>query len=235
MTIPDEFPIPCQMDILAALSGSQVLSSLDALSGFTQLQLHEDDIKKTAFRSHRGLYQFKRMPFSLRNGLSIFQRIMQGILLPYLWLFTLVYIDDIMVYSTIFKLHIEHLDKVLQAIEENGLTLSPTKCHFFYSSILLLGHKVSRLGLSTHEEKVTAILELKWPSKVSELQSFLGMLVYFQMFIPFFADRMGLLFEKLRKGSVWNWGEEQGYVWNSGKQALQEAPVLGHVQEGLPY
>ncbi len=49
ITIPDEFPIPRQIDILVALAGSQVLSSLDALASFTQLQLHEDDMEKTAF------------------------------------------------------------------------------------------------------------------------------------------------------------------------------------------
>ena len=64
-TIPDEFPIPRQSDILASLSGAQVLSSLDALSGFTQLELAEEDIEKTAFRTHRGLFQFKRLPFGL--------------------------------------------------------------------------------------------------------------------------------------------------------------------------
>ena len=100
-TIPDEFPIPRQSEILSSLSGAQVLSSLDALSGFTQLELDPDDIEKTAFRTHRGLFQFRRMPFGLRNGPSIFQRVMQGILAPYLWIFCLVYIDDIVVY--IFK------------------------------------------------------------------------------------------------------------------------------------
>ena len=89
-TTPDEFPIPRQSEILSSLSGAQVLSSLDALSGFTQLEMHEDDIEKTAFRTHRGLFQFKRMPFGLRNGPSIFQRVMQGILAPYLWIFCLV-------------------------------------------------------------------------------------------------------------------------------------------------
>ena len=72
VTIPDEFPIPRQSDILASLSGAQVLSSLDALSGFTQLELAEEDIEKTAFRSHRGLFQFRRLPFGLCNGPSIF-------------------------------------------------------------------------------------------------------------------------------------------------------------------
>ena len=151
-TTPDEFPIPRQSEILSSLSGAQVLSSLNALSGFTQLEMHEDDIEKTAFRTHRGLFQFKRMPFRLRNGPSIFQRVMQGILAPYLWIFCLVYIDDIVIYSKNYEDHIEHLDKVLEAIELAGITLSPVKCHLFYSSILLLGHKVSRLGLSTHTE-----------------------------------------------------------------------------------
>lgn len=161
LTIPDEFPLPRQSEILSALSGAQVLSSLDALSGFTQIEIEDEDVEKTAFRTHRGLFQFRRMPFGLKNGPSIFQRTMQNILAPYLWLFTLVYIDDIVVYSKTYEEHLEHLDKVLEAIEKSGLTLSPKKCHFFYSSILLLGHKVSRLGLSTHEEKVRAITELQ--------------------------------------------------------------------------
>lgn len=85
VTVPDEFPIPRQLEILQSLSGTQVLSSLDALSGFTQLELDPDDVEKTAFRTHRGLFQFRRMPFGLRNGPSIFQRVMQGILSLYLW------------------------------------------------------------------------------------------------------------------------------------------------------
>jgi len=71
-TIPDEFPIPCQPEILASLSGAQV-SSLDTLLGFTQLELAEEDIEKTAFRTHQGLFQFKRLPFGLCNGPLIFQ------------------------------------------------------------------------------------------------------------------------------------------------------------------
>ena len=127
VTTPDEFPIPRQSEILQSLSGAQVLSSLDALSGFMQLELNPGDVEKTAFRTHRGLFQFKRMPFSLRNGPSIFQQVMQGILSPYLWLFCLVYIDDIVVYSKSYEEHIKHLDLVLGAIEKAGITLSPSK------------------------------------------------------------------------------------------------------------
>lgn len=64
-TIPDEFPIPRQSEIIQALSGSQVLSSFDALAGFTQLEISEEECEKTAFRCHLGLWQFRRMPFGL--------------------------------------------------------------------------------------------------------------------------------------------------------------------------
>ena len=160
---------------------------------------------------------------------------MQNILAPYLWLFCLVYIDDIVVYSKSFEDHIIHLDKVLGAIEHAGITLSPTKCHLFYDSILLLGHKVSRLGLSTHTEKVRAISELRRPSKLLELQTFLGMIVYFSAFIPFYADICSPLFGLLKKGHKWEWREEHERAFSDAKDALQKAPVLGHPIEGLPY
>lgn len=235
VTIPDEFPIPRQPEILSALSGSQVMSCLDALARFTQMEMADEDVEKTAFRTHRGLAQFRRMPFGLRNGPSIFQRVMQGILAPYLWIFCLVYIDDIVVFSKTYEDHIEHLDKVLGAIAQAGVTLSPTKCHLFYSSILLLGHKVSRLGLSTHLEKVRAILELERPRKLSQLQGFLGMAVYFSSFIPYYADICKPLFQLLRKGSKWEWGSEQEFAFKAIKEALQNSPVRGHPIEGRPY
>lgn len=207
-TIPDEFPIPRQSEIIQALSGSQVLSSFDALAGFTQLEIQEEDHDKTAFRCHLGLWQFRRMPFGLRNGPSIFQRLMQGILAPYLWLFTLVYIDDIVVFSKSWEDHLVHLDKVLGAIANAGVTLSPPKCFIGFSSILLLGQKVSRLGLSTHQEKVQAILELNRPANVSDLQKFLGMVVYFSQYIPYYSFIAAPLFGLLKKGVKWRWEAE---------------------------
>jgi hypothetical protein len=234
-TIADEFPLPRQSEILQSLSGAQVLSSLDALSGFNQLEMAPEDVEKTAFRTHRGLAQFRRMPFGLRNGPSIFQRIMQNVLSPYLWLFCLVYIDDIVVYSRSYEEHLDHLDKVLGAIKRAGVTLSPPKCHLFYSSILLLGHKVSRLGLSTHLEKVKAILELERPRKISQLQAFLGMIVYFSSFIPYYASICAPLFRLLRKGAKWTWGVEEEHTFRAAKVALQVAPLLGHPIEGKPY
>src|ERR1700677_1875722 len=103
------------------------------------------------------------MPFSYKNGPSIFQWIMQNVLAPFLWIFAIGYINNIVIFSLTFKDHISHLDQVFQAIEKSGVTLAVTKCHFRYQSLLLLGQKVSRLGLFMHKEKGDAVLELEEP------------------------------------------------------------------------
>lgn len=233
--IADEFPLPRQDEILQSLSGSQYLSTLDALAGFTQLSVKEEDREKLAFRTHRGLYQFKRMPFGYRNGPAVFQRVMQGVLAPFLWIFALVYIDDIVIFSKTFDDHLSHVEQVLKAIAEARITLSPDKCHFAYESLLLLGQKVSRLGLSTHKEKVDAIVQLKEPRSVSELQVFLGMMVYFSAYIPYYAWIVHPLFQLLKGKNTWRWGPEEAEAYQLCKQVLTEAPIRAHAIPGKPY
>ena len=233
--INDEYPLPKQEDILQTLTGAQWLTTLDALLGFTQLTMTPSASEKLAFRTHRGLWQFKRMPFGYRNGPGVFQRIMQGILAPYLWIFALVYIDDIVVFSRTFDDHLRHLDTVFAAIARSGITLSPSKCHFAYQSLLLLGQKVSRLGLSTHREKVDAIVQLDQPRNISELQTFLGMMVYFSAYIPFYSWIAHPFFQLLKKGVKWEWTDLHSEAFHLCKQVLSNAPVRGYAMPGLPY
>jgi hypothetical protein len=133
-----------------------------------------------------------------------------------------------------FEDHISHLDQVFQAIEKSGVTLAVTKCHFGYQSILLLGQKVSRLGLLTHKEKVDAMLELEEPKNCHDLQVFLGMMVYFSMYIPFYAWIAGPLFSLLRKSTNWEWTEVHSEAFELCKQVLVNAPVCGYVKPGFP-
>jgi hypothetical protein len=153
------------------------------LAGFTQLEVEPKDQEKLTFQTPWGVWQFVRMPFGYKNRPSIFQQVMQNILAPFLWIFALVYINDIIVFSLTFEDHISHLDQVFKAIQKSGVTLAVTKCHFGYQSLLLLGQKVSQLGLSTHKEKVDTILQLDEPKNCHNLQIFLGMMVYFSMYI----------------------------------------------------
>jgi len=162
---------------------------------------------------------------------------MQNILVPFLWIFALVYIDNIVNFSLTFKDHVNHLDQVFQVIQRSGVTLAVTKCHFRYQSVLLLGQKVSRLGLSTHKEKVDAILQLEEPKNVHNLQVFLGMMVYFSSYVPFCAWIAGPLFNLLKKGKKWEWEwfPLHSEAFELCKQVLTNALVWGYALPGLPY
>src|SRR6266478_9184082 len=104
-------------------------------------------------------------------------------------------------------------------MKEARITLSLKKCHFTYTSILLLGQKVSHLGLSTHAKKVKAITELATPINVHTLQSFLGMAVYFSHYIPGYASLAAPLFELLKKKAKWEWEKEQEAAFQSIQRA----------------
>ena len=120
-------------------------------------------------------------------------------------------------------------------MKEAQITLSLKKCHFTYTLILLLGQRVSHLGLSTHAEKVKAIMELATPANVHTLQSFLGMVVYFSHYIPGYASLAAPLFKLLKKKAKWEWGKEQEAAFQSVQRALASAPMLGHPRQGHPF
>jgi hypothetical protein len=161
---------------------------------------------------------------------------MQEILSPFLWIFTLVYIDDIVVYSKSFDDHLKHVDMVLKAITESGLTLSPPKCHLGYRSIVVLGNIVSQLGLSTHNKKLKAIWELEAPKDRKKLETFLGLAVYFSVYIPYFSWMANLLFKNLQlKDSPYEWTDIHQKCFKLIKFALVSAPVRGYPEPGQAY
>ena len=112
---------------------------------------------------------------------------MESILAKYLWFFVLVYVNDIIVFSRSKEEHLHHLDRILQLLEDSGVTLSIAKCHFGYPSIKALGHHVSRLGLSTVEEKTEAIQNLDYPGCLRDLETGLGFFGYYRKFVPYYS------------------------------------------------
>ncbi|KAI1785025.1 hypothetical protein LXA43DRAFT_1100719 [Ganoderma leucocontextum] len=100
---------------------------------------------------------------------------------------------------------------------------------------MLLGQKVSRLGLSTNKDKVNAITQLAPPKNVNELYTFLGMMVYFSSYIPFYAWIATPLFGLLKKGKDWRWDDGHQEAFELCKQVLTQAPVRAHAIPGKPY
>lgn len=160
-TRKDAFPLPRIEESLDALSGARWFSTIDLASGYNQVPVAEEDKAKTAFCTPFGLFEFNRMPFGLCNALSTFQRLMQRLLGDQQCQSLLLYLDDIVVYSSSVSQHLERLELVLGRLEREALKAKLDKCSFFQPKVQYLGHVISKEGVSTDPSKIEAVAEWK--------------------------------------------------------------------------
>jgi len=156
-TVKDAYPIPCPEEQLDALVNARYFSSLDLASGFWQIPMDKNDQEKTAFVINNGLYQFKVMPMGLTNAPLTFEE------------------------------HIERLEEVISILHDAGLKIKFSKCQFGLTEIVYLGHLINEHGIKPDPKKVEAIINVKEPTNVTEVRSFIGLCSYYRKFIPQFS------------------------------------------------
>ena len=235
VTRKDSYPLPRIDDALDALSGAKYFTTLDLQSGYHQVAMDTNSIDKTAFISHAGLYEYNVMSFGLTNAPPTFQRLMQRVLHGLDWKICLVYIDDVIVFSSTFEDHLVHLAAVFDRLRNANLKLKPSKCHFGRSSVNFLGFIVSAEGILPDSSKINAVKSFPVPRSVTEVRSFLGLCNYYRRFVKDFAKIASPLNRLTRKSVSFVWDESCLCAFQEMKARLCSPPILAYPNFSQPF
>jgi len=166
--VGDAYPLPNITKILDQLSGAKYFSVVDLASGFHQIKMHPDDNHKTAFSTPHGHYEFDRMPFSLKNALTTFQKLdlvlrMQGNEI-------FVYLDDIVLYSSSLTEHAIKFEKLATRLRRANLKLQPDKCELLRKEVSYLGHIIGENGVRPDPKKVETVQNFPIPKNAKNVK-----------------------------------------------------------------
>lgn len=225
-TYDDKYPIPNINDVLDKLGNCQYFTTLDLASGFYQVETDPIDIPKTAFNVENGHYEFLRMPMGLKNAPSTFQRVMDNVLKDLQNSVCLVYLDDIVVFSTSLQEHIINLEKVFERLRESNFKVQLDKSEFLKLETSYLGHIISRDGIKPNPDKITAIQNYPIPTTPKEIKQFLGLVGYYRKFIPDFAKVTKPLTQCLKKGRKIVINSEYTQSFEKCKALITNDPIL---------
>lgn len=225
-TIDDKYPIPNIADVLDKLGNCQYFTTLDLASGFHQVEMSPQDIPKTAFNVEHGHFEFLRMPMGLKNSPSTFQRVMDNVLRELQNTICLVYLDDIIVFSTSLQEHMVNLEKVFQKLRESNFKIQMDKSEFLKLETAYLGHIISREGIKPNPDKISAIQNYPLPKTPTEIKRFLGLIGYYRKFIPNFARIAKPMTQCLKKGSKITFDQDYLDCFDKCKSLLINDPIL---------
>ena len=200
----DKFPIPNIKHVLDNVVGNRFFSIIDLKDGYNHFPVHEDDQIKLAFTFDRKQYMFIRAPFGLKHLPSLFQRVISTIFKDMTCVIS--YIDDIVIFTNDMESMIWNLKTVVFRLTKAGMKIKLAKSHFGLPRIQLLGHTVSRDGVSPDRFKVNNLLKWPEPKSNKDMQSFLGLANYFSDYIPFYSTLTAPL-NRMRTAKNHDWSK----------------------------
>ena len=220
--------LPRVDDLLDALNGYTMFSTLDLRSGYWQVSMRPEDREKTAFVTPSGLYEFFRMPYGLSTAPATFSRAISSVLSGLTYETCICYFDDVIVFSKGIRDHCERLRTVLQRFREHNFRVKASKCSFGADKVIYLGHTVSSAGVHTDPSKIKTVQDLPPPANLEMLRSFLGLAGYYRKFIPQFATVASPLTALTKKCTPFIWEDRHQAAFLAIKTCLCSAPILAY-------
>ena len=247
VTIRDANMPPSVEDFVDEFAALSCCSLIDFFSGYDQVALHPESRDLTAFMTPLGLMRCTTLPQGATNSVAQFVRVVTEILMDHIPRRCVPFLDDIGVKGPrteyngqevapgVRRFVIEHLqwmDAVLADLERAGATISGEKSQFCLQGIKMVGFICDTNGKHPESVKVIKILEWTRCSTPKDVKAFLGICVYYRVFIKDFAMKAEPLFRLLRKDTEFHWGEEQENAMISLQTAITTAPALRPIDYG---
>nr|CAE01888.2 OSJNBa0035O13.7 [Oryza sativa Japonica Group] len=212
--------------LVDSTAGCELLSFLDAYSGYHQISMVKEDEEKTVFITPFGVFCYVKMPFGLITAGNTFQRTVQGALSNQLGNNVEAYVDDIVVKTKTSDSLIDDLRETFDNPRRYRLMLNPEKCTFGVPSGKLLGFLVSGRGIEANPEKIKAIENMKSPTRLKEVQKLTGCMAALSRFVARMGERGQPFFALLKKQDKFVWTQEAEEAFIALKRYLSKPPVL---------
>ena len=224
VTKTDSFPIPRIDDCIDKVGNSKYVTKFDLLKGFWQVPLTDRAKEVSAYATPNGLYQYKVMPFGMKNSPATFQRLVNNIICGLDGCDA--YIDDVIIYSDSWSDHLQRIRKFLERLSKAKLTVNLAKTEFCHATVTFLGHLVGQGQVKPLEAKVNAISEFPVPKCKRQLMRFLGMAGYYRKFCKNFSGTAEPLTNLLKKSTKFKWNDKCQDAFDRLKAILKSTPVL---------
>jgi hypothetical protein len=228
LTKDEAAPLPRIQEVLRDFGTATVYSSLDLKSGYWQIPMDQASKRLTAFATPDGAtYQYRVMPFGLKNAPATFQKLMARVLTGLLGRYVHVYLDDIIVYSMSYEEHVTHLRQVFERLREYGLRCANAKCRFGVQELPYLGHVIGSECNRPQERHLRQIQDASIPRTKKQLQSFLGLANWVREYVPRFAEIAAPLTDLLHKGKTFKCTPAVQEAFDNLKAAIDK-PLMLH-------
>ncbi|XP_055850659.1 uncharacterized protein K02A2.6-like [Episyrphus balteatus] len=212
------YPLPTVSEVMAAISDGKVFTKLDLQQAYQQLVVDDASAELLTLNTHKGLYKVRRLPFGVSAAPGLFQKFMDSLLIGIKGVKA--YLDDIIVSGKDESDHKCNLEAVFEKLAKANVTVNKNKCLFAQRELDFLGFHISGDGISPNKEKVRAIQQAPTPENKEMLQSFLGLLNFYNSFLPHKSSVAEKLHRLLDKNVQWKWTDEHQGVFNELKNLL---------------
>jgi hypothetical protein len=228
----NHYPIPIIDDLLANKSDANFFTVLDLKGAYTQLCVNEKSQQFLGLNTIKGLYVYQRLPFGIKPAASIFQSAMDKILSGLENVQA--YIDDVLMWGKTPQSLYETMKQVFERLKKFNVKVNLEKCQFVVEEVKYLGHILCREGIKPNNEKLRAIVKAPTPQNVTQLKSFLGMVMFYSKFLKNLNAILAPMYKLLKKGEKFTWSEDCEKAFALCKKELCGKHLLAHYDSRKP-